>query len=129
MQPIPFSSLSNQKGASSLAIVIFLGMAAVILTIAFKLYPVFYEHWQIESVAKSFEEEKDLADLSLREVEKRFQTRLITNNVRDFKFDDNVVIGMDEGLLSIELEYEVRINMYRNIDAVVVFEKLFEKKY
>jgi len=122
-------SASKQGGASALAIIIFLGMAAVILTITFKLYPVFYEHWQIESVAKSFEEEKNLENISLDELEKRFKTRLSTNNVRDFDFDNNVLMTMEDGLFSIELSYEERINMYRNVDAVVVFEKLYEKRY
>jgi len=122
-------TISRQQGASALVVIIFLGMAAVILTIALKLYPVFYEHWQIESVAQSFEEEKGLDELPLKEIEKRFKLRLGTNNVRDFNFEEGVFITMEDGLLSIEVDYEQRINMYRNIDAVVTFSKLYETRY
>lgn len=123
------NAASKQGGASALVMVIFLGLAAVVLTIAFKLYPVFYEHWQIESVAKSFQEESGLDELTIKEIEKRFKTRLSTNNVREFNFEEGVLITMEDGLLTIDVDYEQRVNMYRNIDALVTFKKLYEKRY
>lgn len=123
--PLP----KQQQGASAFAIIVVLGMAAVILTVAFKLYPAIYEQWQIENVITSFENEKDLENLSVSDVGKRFRTRLQTNNVRKFDFDENVLITMEDDILSIEVDYESRVNIYRNIDAVVVFQKSIEVIY
>lgn len=129
LQAFQGRSLKKQQGVSALFILVFLGLLALALLVSFKLYPAYYEHWQIESVIESFEEEKDLADLSVKEVIKRFQLRLQTNNVRNFDFDDSVFIDMEDGVLSIELDYEVRQNVYRNVDAVVIFKKQVEIKY
>jgi len=118
----------KQRGASTPLIIIFIAMAAAILTVTFKLYPVFYENWQIENIIDSFEDEANLQELSAGDIEKRFGNRLITNNIRNFNSDESVFISMDEGLLVIESDYEVRLPIYRNIDAVVKFKKLFEKE-
>ncbi len=124
----PYSSRS-QRGASALSIIVILGMAAVILTIAFKLYPAFYENWQIELVVDSFEDERGLDELSVNDIERNFQKRLTTNNVRDFKMKDNVEITMEDDTLYIDVDYEVRIPMYSNVDAIVSFQKSLEKRY
>ncbi len=118
----------QQRGVSALFMLIFLAMAAAILTVAFKLYPAYYEHWQIEGVVESFENEEGLENLSLREIERRFGARLQTNNVRNFKMDENVVFDLTEDFLAIDVNYEVRVPVYRNIDAIMTFQKSFEKR-
>ena len=122
-------SMLKQKGASTPLLILFLGMAAIIATIAFKLYPPFFEHWQIESVVDSFEDEKGLDELTVNEISKRFNVRLVSNNVRSFNSRESTVITKEDGVLTIDVMYEVRVPMYRNIDAIVKFEKLLEKSY
>ncbi len=118
----------QQRGASALAILMVVAMAAIILMVAFKLYPAYYEHWQIEGVMESFDDEEGLAELSLREIKRRFSARLQTNNVRNFKMDENVQFDLAEDYLAIELDYEVRVPIYRNIDAVMTFQKSYERR-
>lgn len=122
-----FKSLKKQAGASAPLVMIFLGMSAVILTLAFKLYPPIFEHWQVESVVESFEDDSDLTELSITEIQKRFNKRLVINNVRNFKSSQSLFITNEDGLLRIEVSYEVRVPVYRNIDAIMTFEKAFEK--
>jgi len=119
----------KQKGASTPLLILFLGMTAIIATIAFKLYPPFFEHWQIESVVDSFEDEAGIDELTVNEISKRFNVRLVSNNVRSFNSRESTVITKEDGVLTIDVLYEVRIPMYRNIDAIVKFEKLLEKSY
>ncbi len=117
----------KQQGASMPLVILFVGMAMIILTIAFKLYPAFYENWQLKHVIESFHDESDLREITLKEIKRRFETRLLTNNVRDFNTDDNLTISVAEGTLSIYVEYEVRVPIYKNIDAIVSFEESLEK--
>jgi len=124
-----FTSLKKQTGASAPVLIIFLGMSAVILTLVFKLYPPIFEHWQVESVVESFEEDSDVTELSVSEIQKRFNKRLVINNVRNFKSNEWLFITKDDGLLTVEVNYEVRVPVYRNIDAIMTFEKAFEKKF
>ena len=124
-----FKSLQNQVGASTPIVIITLGMAAVILTLVFKLYPPIFEHWQVQSVVESFEDDADVTEISVTEIKKRFNKRLVINNVRNFKPNEWLFVTKDDGLLTIEVSYEVRVPVYRNIDAIMTFEKAFEKKF
>lgn len=121
-------SLKKQAGASAPLMMVFLLMLAVILTLAFKLAPPIFEHWQVESVVESFHDDNDVTELTISEIQKRFNKRLVINNVRNFKSSESLFINKDEDLLSIEVSYEVRVQVYRNIDAIMTFEKIFEKK-
>ena len=118
---------NKQQGASTPLVILFVAMLMVIFTVAFKLYPVFYENWQLQHVVESFQDEVDLKDTTVNEIRSRFEKRLLTNNVRDFNADDNLSITKTDGTLSIFVEYEVRVPVYKNIDAVVSFEESFEK--
>lgn len=118
---------NKQQGASMPLVVLFISMAMIVLTIGFKLYPAFYEHWQLQHVVASFDDESDLGDLSVKEIKRRFDSRLITNNVRDFDSNESLTILKQDGMLSIYVEYEVRIPIYDNIDALVSFEESLEK--
>ena len=112
----------KQKGVSGIFILIFLAMTALILLSAFKLYPVYFDHWAIKSVAESYEDNTELSEMSEREIIKNFQKRLITNGIRDFSFKDSVFIEKLDGEVIIDIEYERRVNIYKNVDAVVSFK-------
>ena len=118
----------KQQGASTPVVILFVAMAMIVLTIAFKLYPAFYENWQLQHVVESFNDEAGLQDLSIKEIKRRFDSRLLTNNVRDFNSADNLVLEKNEDTLFIYVEYEVRVPIYDNIDAIVSFEESLEKQ-
>jgi hypothetical protein len=104
-------------------------MSAVILTLAFKILPPFFEHWQVESVVESFEDDTGVTELSETEIRKLFSKRLVINNVRNFKARESLFVTKADGLLTIEVNYEVRVPVYRNIDAIMTFEKALEKNF
>jgi hypothetical protein len=122
------NNYNKQQGASMPLVILFVGMAMIVLTIAFKLYPAFYEHWQVQNVIEGFENESGLADSSVKQIKDNFNKRLLTNNVRDFNSLESLSITMKDGVLSIYVEYEVRIPIYENIDAVVSFKESLEKQ-
>ncbi|MFT7186253.1 MAG: hypothetical protein ACI84K_001651 [Pseudohongiellaceae bacterium] len=124
-----FNSLNKQTGASTPLVIVFLGMAAVVLTLAFKLYSPIFENWQVESVVESFEDDTDVTELSVDAIRKQFNNRLEVNNVRNFNSNEWLFITKDDGLLIIAVDYEVRVPVYRNIDAIMTFEKTLEKKF
>ena len=121
-------NLYRQRGASPIITLLFVAMLAFFVTIIFKLAPPYYDFWSIQKVAESFAEEPDLAELKTKEVESRFDKRLMVSNVRDFKRDENVTIMVKDQVLTIDIDYEVRLNMFRNIDAVIAFTHTVEYK-
>ena len=122
-------NISKQSGASMPLVLLFLGMAAVVLTIAFKLFPVYYEHWQIKSILESYESEVDIESMTVGELESNFQNRLITNNVRNFRFSDAFYAERTDEGLYVLIEYQVRIPMYKNVEALVSFSEELDKKF
>jgi hypothetical protein len=122
-------NVSKQNGASVPIMLVFLGMAAVVLTIAFKLYPVYYEHWQISAVLESYDKEIDLESMSVSELESNFSTRLMTNNVREFDVSEGFFAERTDTGMYISVEYEVRVPIYGNVDAVVSFEESIEQTF
>tara|TARA_R110001592_G_scaffold138511_4_gene357690 strand:- start:79966 stop:80340 length:375 start_codon:yes stop_codon:yes gene_type:complete len=122
------NNYKKQQGASTPLVLLFIAMAMIVLTIAFKLYPAFYEHWQVKQVLEGFDEETGLADLTVKEIKRNFEKRLLTNNVRDFNSNEGLTVVKQDGTLSIYVEYEVRIPIYENIDALVSFEESLEKQ-
>ncbi|MFT6031026.1 MAG: hypothetical protein ACI8O8_002774, partial [Oleiphilaceae bacterium] len=109
------NNYKKQQGASMPLVIIFVVMAMIVLTIAFKLYPTFYEHWQVQSVLEGFEQESGLGDLSVKNITDNFDKRLLTNNVRSFNSKESLTVIKKDDTLSIYVEYEVRIPMYENI--------------
>ena len=131
MYPARQATPSQQRGASAIVILLFIAMAALILLVAFKLYPIYYDQWQVMSIAESFDGDPQVSDLSETEIEKRFQLRLTTNGIRDVDFDESVTVEKDSenSTLYITVAYERRTNLYKNVDAIVVFEELKEITY
>lgn len=131
MYPARQATPSQQRGASAIVILLFIAMAALILLVAFKLYPIYYDQWQVMSIAESFNGDPQVSDLSETEIEKRFQLRLTTNGIRDVDFDESVTVEKDSenSTLYITVAYERRTNLYKNVDAIVVFEELKEITY
>lgn len=123
-----FNGRYRQRGASPFIVLLFVAMLAFFVTILFKLAPPFYDFWQIQKVMESFAEEPDLAELKVKEVESRFDKRLMVSNIRDFKRDENVTITVKDQVLTIDVDYEVRVTMFRNVDAVIAFTHTVEYK-
>jgi hypothetical protein len=119
----------KQNGASMPLVILFVAMSIIILTILFKLYPAYYEYWQVKHVLEGFEDEPGLDSLSVNEIKNRFDKRIITNNIREFDSDENLSISKNEAGLLMDIEYEVRIPIYDNIDAVVSFKDSWEKQF
>jgi len=119
--------MRNQKGASALSIMVILFLAASILTIVMKVAPMFFDNMTIAKVLEDIGDQTDIAELSDDEIISAFSKRLTINNVRDFDVK-KVVIKRDDGLLTIDINYEKRENIFKNIDAVASFENHFETK-
>jgi len=109
------------------AILIILLMAGFLALIGMKIFPIFFEHWQLQSIVQDLSEDPEIGDLSVREVSKRFSIRMQTNNIRDVNFDEAVFIEKVDGSLWFYIEYERRVNVYSNIDAIVSFDESTEK--
>ena len=119
--------MKNQKGASGIAILVILFLAASILTIVMKVAPMFFDDITIGKVLEDVGAQSDIAELADDDIIRAFSKRLNINNVRDFD-NKKIVIGRDEGMMTIDINYEKRDKIFKNIDVIVSFENHFETK-
>lgn len=119
--------MKNQKGASGLTILVILFLAASILTVAMKIVPMYLDNMTIAKVLEDIGKQSDIAELSDDDIMSAFDKRLTINNVRNFD-SKNIVIKREEGMLTIDVNYENRDNIFKNIDAIVSFKNHFETK-
>jgi hypothetical protein len=126
MMTVEYRSARFQRGASPMLTLLFVAMLAFFVTIGFKLAPGYYDFWQIRKVAESFRDEPDLAKVDAREVESRIDKRLMTNNIRSFDRKKHISVVIQDDVLYIDVEYEQRVKMFGNVDAIMTFQHSFE---
>lgn len=117
--------MRNQQGASALSIMVILFLAASILTVAMKVVPMYFDNMTIAKVLKDIGAQSDIAELSNDEIISAFSKRLTINNVRNFDLKQ-IAITRDDGLLVIDVNYENRENVFKNLDVVASFRNHFE---
>jgi len=118
------STLKQQAGASVFSILIVLIVAGFLFSIAFKLFPAYVDNKTIDSVvAEAMNDPEELAK-GPRAMRVDITKKLVINQVKVPK--DGLTIVEKDGLIIATLDYEVRVPMFGNVDAVVFFEKEYE---
>lgn|GEM_PF-3331956 len=106
--------------ASWILVILIVGM---VTSIGLTLFTPFHEHYLMEKVLDKMSDEPGLAnrtnDILLNMIRQRFKL----NNVRGFDFNKNMKIVRSSKGTEIVLDYEVRENVWRNVDVVSSFKK------
>lgn len=118
------STLKQQAGASIFSILIALIVAGFIFSIAFKLFPAYMDNTTIGSVVAEAMNDSEELEKGPRAMQIDMKKKLVINQVKLPK--DGLTIVEKDGLIIATLDYEVRIPMFGNVDAVVFFSKEYE---
>lgn len=119
--------LQKQKGVSMVWLSAFVLMAFVLAVFIIKLSPVYFEYWQIRSVLTSLEEESQIEKKTNMQVVKMLQKRFLVNDLKPMNTKE-LSLSRHKDVFSIKLNYERRVSIFANIDAVVRFNDTFEVK-
>ena len=117
-------TLNRQQGLSGLGLLYVLVATGVLATLAFKLVPPYIDNYGISTTVASLDTVPDLNDKTEREVRTLVMNRLRVNNVRDVPTEAVVVSRIDDRVL-VAVDYETRVNLFGNIDAVIRFENRY----
>ena len=117
---------SRQRGMSPLAMIM-----AVIVVVSFgvfgvKTVPAYLDFNTIDTAINSLLSDSKVGLLSENEVASSLEKRFTINRVNAINIDD-LVIDKQGGYLTIELDYEVRNDLFSNIDVVLTFSKEYRK--
>ena len=97
-----------------------------VLTIGMKLVPPFLDHNTMSKVLDGIAEVDGLSQQRDEAIRKMIKTRFKLNNVRDFKVKDNVELKRSKQGVEIVMDYEVRMNLFGNVDLIASFDKSVE---
>lgn len=127
MKKNKFSSMRRQGGASALTMLVMVLFFGSLLTLVIKLGPVYLDDITIQEALEGLEGTEGLSTMGPPQVRSLINKRLSVNNVRGFDAKQ-ISVEKNGELVVIKVDYEVRNNLFRNVDTVIHFKHEYEMK-
>lgn len=115
----------KQKGASFLSMLTIILVAGFFFSVAFKLYPAYMDYTTVDSVLTKVIQDEDEISKDPKLLKRDLNKKWSVNQIR-LPSKESLIIRRKEGVVTITLDYEVRVPMFFNVDAMVKFEKQYE---
>ena len=125
MKQHSLSSMRNQGGASALVILIMILFFGGLLTLGIKLGPAYLDDKTISEAVASIDGTEGLSNMGAAQIRSLINKRLIVNNVRSLKPED-ITVEKSGDVALITVQYEVRNNLFRNVDTIINFKHEYE---
>lgn len=121
------SSMGRQGGASALTMLVMVLFFGSLLTLVIKLGPAYLDDITIQEALEGLEGTEDLSSMGPAQVRSLINKRLSVNNVRGFDAKQ-ISVEKNGEFVVIKVDYEVRNNLFRNVDTVIHFQHEYEMK-
>lgn len=121
------SAMNRQGGASALVILVMVLFFGSLLSLIIKVGPAYLDDLTIQEALESLDGTEGLSQMGPAQVRTLINKRLSVNNIRGFDAKD-ISVDKDGGLILINVDYEIRNNLIRNLDTVVHFQHSYEMK-
>ena len=116
---------SKQKGLTGISIMMIVVVIAFAAAIFLKIMPVYFDAFKVGDVVSAMKDERGLGDKSNNEIASMILKRLDFNMVSDVT-KEHIFIEKTKNDVFIDVEYEVRKQMFGNLDVVISFKKSAE---
>ncbi|RDE22699.1 DUF4845 domain-containing protein [Motiliproteus coralliicola] len=117
---------SYQGGWTFLGLLTFLLVAGIFVAVGFKLAPAYADHQTLKSIMRSVELDQQMLAKNKRQIELSIRKKMGINNLR--LPQEFIKITKDKGEVTMDVDYEVRIPMFYNVAAVVMFKEQYKGK-
>lgn len=114
--------LDNQEGMTLISWMVTLIGIGVALLVGIRLVPVYIEAYEVGSILQTMQGESGLRDSSKPEILKTFQKRLDINNIDNVSKDNLTMTKVRNGM-QLVVNYQARVHLLGNLDAVASFRK------
>lgn len=114
-------NLKQQRGATFIFWVFFLALIGFLIMIGIRLFPVYYRGFASEKVIEDLASEMQGKSPNKKQLWDAIDKRLYINNISDVKKED-LVYNKVKKSLEFGVDYEVRVPLIANMDAVVMFD-------
>jgi type II secretory pathway pseudopilin PulG len=116
------NKMKKQSGVSIIGVLVIVALFSFFLTVMLRLVPSYLEGRSVRDMIQSVVDASTAAE-SLREINKKIQTTMTTNQVDAINPRD-VKVYRDKGTIMIDARYEKRTKLFEGIDAVLMFDDL-----
>jgi hypothetical protein len=116
----------KQAGMGAIGwLMIILALGAV-ASLAGKLVPLYSDFNVMSNVLDGMAEEDGFVHRTDRSLEETIKKRFRVNGVRSFNIKDNIKINRTSIGVELVMDYEIRMDLIRNIDMILSFDKTVE---
>lgn len=119
-------NLARQQRGSVYGVGVMLAMLGVILAVTLKLAPVYMDHGIVVGTMEDIFAKNDMKLMSMTDIRADMVKTLRVNRVEGFE-EDNIQRVKEGSLEFVDVNYETRVPLFFNIEAVVVFKNRFNK--
>ena len=120
------SGLKHQQGSALTMMIVALFFGGL-LTLTLKLGPAYLDDFTIQEALENLENVEGLAKMGPAQVRGVINKQLSVNSLSGFDAK-NITIEKDGGSVLLNVDYEVRNNLFGNVDTVVHFQHEYEFK-
>ncbi len=113
-------NFKKQRGASFVFWILFVALIGFIVTLGIKLFPVYYKGFATEKIIEDLAIEMQGKNPNKKQLWDLIQRRLDVNSIIGVK-KENFVYEKQKKSLEFGVDYEVRLPLVANMDAVVMF--------
>lgn len=118
----PCKNLQQQRGLTMISWIFVIAILAFCGMFAFAVAPMYAENMYVVKALKSLSDPGErVSEMSDAEINKKLQSFYLVNNVRS-EGPQNIIIDRKSKNLLITIDYEIRTNLFYNIDVVASFQ-------
>jgi hypothetical protein len=104
----------HQKGVSTIGIIAVVGIFALLVVSFFKVFPMYYGNFRLQSVLEAIQQDGEIDPKSKRAIWKSMSKRLNINEVRSIR-REHVKMERKDGKTTITVSYETRDKFIGNL--------------
>jgi len=113
-------SRKSQQGMTAIGILMILVLCGFVLMIVIKLFPAYMESFKVDSALKGLTSDSRVQGASDAQVKELILKKLQVDDVDEIKAKDIQIVS-EGSKRKVYIDYERRVHMMGNVDAVVVF--------
>lgn len=115
-------SPATMKGMSLLGGLCLMMFIIFSVMIGMNIIPPYLRFYEVKDSLESLAKEPELKNMNKAKIRDLFERRLQVNSIKDVKAE-NLDVQKNDDKLSLILDYEVRVHLIGNMDALIKFNK------
>lgn len=119
--------LQEQRGASIYTTLIVITLVGVVLLAGLKIVPAYLDNNVIVNAMEGVIASNDVRTMGLGEIRTEVMRTVNLNGIRDFD-SQNIQLVREGAREYVDINYDARVHLFYNIDALVSFENRFVKQ-